>query len=297
MASIYADVGTVTSTSTPGNMVFGTTSIGATAASEKMRITPAGNVGIGTSSPGYLLHLRQNGNPDAWISATNSGTNSAGITLENEGQRNWSMFADRATGMLRIGCDFRAVTLATFTASGKVAFGGSTNPSECALVTIAPLTGNAFPAGIRSGGTVATDGTSRADYFQAITGTTAGATYSAVVGYQAQQGTLAGTVTTQIGFRADGSMTGGTNNCGFVGEIAAGTNRWNLFMSGTAANYLAGNVGIGTPSFGTSAATVIAIANGTAPTTSPTGVGQLYVEGGALKYRGSSGTVTTIANA
>lgn len=35
----------------------------------------------------------------------------------------------------------------------------------------------------------------------------------------------------------------------------------------------------------------------TAPTTDPTGGGILYVEAGALKYRGSSGTVTTIANA
>lgn len=58
-----------------------------------------------------------------------------------------------------------------------------------------------------------------------------------------------------------------------------------------------GNIGVNTTSFGTSAAGVISIANGTAPTTSPAGVGQLYVEGGALKFRGSSGTVTTIANA
>lgn len=58
-----------------------------------------------------------------------------------------------------------------------------------------------------------------------------------------------------------------------------------------------GNLGLGVSSFGTSAAKVIGIANGTAPTTSPAGMGQLYVEGGALKYRGSSGTVTTIANA
>jgi hypothetical protein len=35
----------------------------------------------------------------------------------------------------------------------------------------------------------------------------------------------------------------------------------------------------------------------TAPTTNPSGGGFLYCEGGALKYRGSSGTVTTIANA
>jgi hypothetical protein len=39
------------------------------------------------------------------------------------------------------------------------------------------------------------------------------------------------------------------------------------------------------------------IANGTAPAANPTGGGYLYVESGALKYRGSSGTVTTIANA
>jgi hypothetical protein len=58
-----------------------------------------------------------------------------------------------------------------------------------------------------------------------------------------------------------------------------------------------GNLGIGTASFGTSAVTVLGIANGTAPTSSPAGMGQLYVEAGALKYRGSSGTVTTIANA
>ena len=58
-----------------------------------------------------------------------------------------------------------------------------------------------------------------------------------------------------------------------------------------------GNVGIGVSTFGTSAAKVLGLANATAPSTSPAGMGQLYVEAGALKYRGSSGTVTTIANA
>lgn len=43
---------------------------------------------------------------------------------------------------------------------------------------------------------------------------------------------------------------------------------------------------------------VIALHNAaTAPTTNPSSGGVLYVESGALKYRGSSGTVTTIANA
>jgi hypothetical protein len=57
-----------------------------------------------------------------------------------------------------------------------------------------------------------------------------------------------------------------------------------------------GNLLVGLTTAGTTAAKTIQIANGTAPTGNVTG-GQLYVEAGALKYRGSSGTVTTIANA
>lgn len=56
------------------------------------------------------------------------------------------------------------------------------------------------------------------------------------------------------------------------------------------------NLGINGSSFG-SGSKVIFIANGTAPSGTPTGGGILYVESGALKYKGSSGTVTTIANA
>jgi hypothetical protein len=43
---------------------------------------------------------------------------------------------------------------------------------------------------------------------------------------------------------------------------------------------------------------VIGISNATTvPSTNPSGGGVLYVEAGALKYRGSSGTITTIAPA
>jgi len=67
----------------------------------------------------------------------------------------------------------------------------------------------------------------------------------------------------------------------------------NVFICQGGGNVSVGNV----TAFGTSAAAVLGLANATAPTTSPAGMGQLYVEAGALKYRGSSGTVTTIANA
>jgi len=59
-------------------------------------------------------------------------------------------------------------------------------------------------------------------------------------------------------------------------------------------NASSNNVGIGVSAWGSSANTVLGIADGTAPTTNPAGMGQIYVESGALKYRGSSGTVTTL---
>jgi hypothetical protein len=104
------------------------------------------------------------------------------------------------------------------------------------------------------------------------------------------------TVTNQRGF-STGSLSGATNNFGFYGDVASASGRWNLYMNGTANNYLAGNLLIGMTTVATSSAKTLHIGNGTAPTANPTAGGVLYVESGALKYRGSSGTVTTIANA
>jgi hypothetical protein len=59
-----------------------------------------------------------------------------------------------------------------------------------------------------------------------------------------------------------------------------------------------GNIGIRTTSQFGGGQGVMAIANATvAPSVNPAGGGILYVEDGALKYRGSNGTVTVIAPA
>jgi hypothetical protein len=90
--------------------------------------------------------------------------------------------------------------------------------------------------------------------------------------------TVTGAAVTDLGIRANANMWLSTNGATSCLMLDTG-----------------GNVGVGVSAFGTSAAKVIGIANGTAPSTSPASMGQLYVESGALKYRGSSGTVTTIA--
>jgi len=59
-----------------------------------------------------------------------------------------------------------------------------------------------------------------------------------------------------------------------------------------------GNIGFRTTSQFGGGHGVIAIANATVvPSVNPAGGGVLYVEDGALKYRGSKGTITTIAPA
>ena len=59
-----------------------------------------------------------------------------------------------------------------------------------------------------------------------------------------------------------------------------------------------GNIGIRTASQLGAEHGVIAIANATvAPSANPAGSGILYIENGALKYRGANGTVTVIAPA
>jgi hypothetical protein len=54
-----------------------------------------------------------------------------------------------------------------------------------------------------------------------------------------------GTGTNAYGFQVSSSLTGATNNYGFYGSLAAATGRWNLYMGGTAPNYLAGQLSIG----------------------------------------------------
>jgi hypothetical protein len=87
-------------------------------------------------------------------------------------------------------------------------------------------------------------------------------------------------------------------NDGYFGWLTAGTGTAGDAISFTQALTLSavGNLLLGGTSDPTSAAKAIVIYNGTAPTGNIAG-GTLYVEAGALKYRGSSGTVTTIANA
>lgn len=122
------------------------------------------------------------------------------------------------------------------------------------------------------------------------------------------------TITDIIGALDFRLQSGGTNQ---AVELQIGNSsssqQWKLAQQASSSPYLSlqygstltqrwdrsGNIGIGSLAISAGGgAGIIYIANAsTSPTTNPSNGGILYVESGALKFRGSSGTVTTIANA
>lgn len=142
---------------------------------------------------------------------------------------------------------------------------------------------------------------------QAITADTA-VTYPLLVGLfvpAASKG-AASTVQRQAGVYVAESAAGTDANAAVMIDAGSGTvaaGQWALYSGSARASMFKGdvrhdrNVRVVTDSTA-GAVGVVAIGNATTlPTGNPTSGGVLYAEGGALKWRGSSGTVTTIAPA
>ncbi len=60
--------------------------------------------------------------------------------------------------------------------------------------------------------------------------------------FQASQASIGAgsSISSQIGFLAENTLTGATNNYGFYSNIASGTGRWNFYANGTAENFFGG---------------------------------------------------------
>jgi hypothetical protein len=165
-----------------------------------------------------------------------------------------------------------------------VGVGGRALAREAATASVFGLD-YIFGAGSGASGTVTAVG-NRIQGFLTVAGVTLNAT-----AYQALQPTvIAGTLGGNDGFVVNALTSGATRRPFVDNGVGASTSNshGNRFRANT-------QFGSTTGAFGTGDG-VIGIANATTvPSTNPAGGGVLYAEGGALKWRGSGGTVTTIA--
>ena len=162
-----------------------------------------------------------------------------------------------------IGFSTNSTVRARIDASGNVGI-GATPGATVGLYLGKNITGGTTSYGVRLDGQVQSDVTGSANYFYTASNVAAGATVGTLYHYNTNQGTFTGAVTTQIGYNVASALTGGTNNYGFVGAIAAGSGCYNLYMTGTADNLLAGKLTITVPAATATALTVTGASSGTA---------------------------------
>jgi hypothetical protein len=140
-ASILSEVdGTSGVNDMPGRLVFSTTADGESSPTERMRINNAGNVGIGTTSPNYLLDCQKTGSQliRSRTNDTGSGTSTGGFLGEYLGGgggtntqiniaagNNYGLLSTLTNSPLLIGTN--GTEKLRIDASGRVLIGATTN--------------------------------------------------------------------------------------------------------------------------------------------------------------------------
>lgn len=120
-------------------------------------------------------------------------------------------------------------------------------------------------------------------------------TITALTDISIGQGGSGATVTTHTGISI-GSLTGTTTKA-IVSSTSSGTNKWNLYIDGTADNYLNGNVFIGGQATRatTQPTNTLSIYNGTAPVGAMTNGISLYSTAGELRVMDAAGNATLLS--
>ena len=141
------------------------------------------------------------------------------------------------------------ITLGSNTTISSGALGiGTSSLTQYGLRLAKNITGAVTSYGISSEGVIQSDAITNGWYYNSTASTAAASfTVGNIVHYFAQQGTFGAgsSVTRQYGIFIASNLIGATNNYGLYSDIPSGTNRWNLYMNGTASNYMAGKLLIG----------------------------------------------------
>lgn len=189
------------------------------------------NVGIGTITPASKLHVV------GQISAS----------LGSLANPSYSFIGDLNTGLYSPSADALAlvtngVNRLNISSGGDVNIGSGAGTNS--LIVNKSITGAEEVSGIRSSGQLQSSVITSGFFFRAVINQ-ANYAITSIIGYESQVGTINGTGTNLVNFRANANNAGFTNVYGFQSTIASGTNRYGAFFNGTAQNHFRGNVGIG----------------------------------------------------
>jgi hypothetical protein len=210
--------------------------------------TSGNGIGIGTTIPASnRLDIHTSSGINATFNGT--GTTDSALQLQSAGVGKWNIqnLYNAGANSFQVYDVLNSTARLTILNSGSLGI-GTNSLTGYNLRVSKNITGAIASYGIVSDGATQSDVTTSVDYFISLASTQATAfTLSSLTHFNANQGTIGSTsaVTNQYGFAVGSSLTGATNNYGFYGNIASGTNRWNIYMNGTANNYMAGSLGIG----------------------------------------------------
>ena len=250
---------------------------------EAARFTTAQRFGIGTTTPNNKIQVAGLINFNDTL--FNTGLGSSALLSITTGQNNTAVgyhalrSATDAFGNTAVG--YSALTSVTNTATYNTAVGHN------ALTTVTTASGNtAFGSQALAINTAANN---TAVGYGALS-SNSNATGNVAVGYNALTSTETGGTNTAVGFEAGYTNVTGTGSVfiGYhAGRLETASNKLYISNSNTATPLIGGdfstgyvnlfgNVGIKTSVFGTSAAGVLAIKNGTAPSTAPADTIQIF---------------------
>jgi hypothetical protein len=264
-AATALNIGAATGTLTVANTTLAAKALTATSIANSAltatRLVYSGTAGLEVDS----ANLTFNGTDLTVSGAVNAGSINA-TTLDLTNLEVTNIKAKDGTAAITIADSTGAVTVSSaFSTQGNTTLGDATTDT----VTVNGYMGvGGAPAASTSVyvGSTALSGTTQSGFHSNITGTSAAT--SNILGFYASPNTAASafTVSNLSGFRVDSAILGagstitnqhglyisnlttGTNNYGITSLVSSGTNKWNIYASGTAANYFAGSVGIGTSS-------------------------------------------------
>ncbi|WP_443938780.1 hypothetical protein [Pedobacter sp. MW01-1-1] len=138
--------------------------------------------------------------------------------------------------------------ISTIQTNGNIGLGIGPSSFKNMLIG-ATITGSSTAYNQQNIGVIQPSVTGMATYYSSLASTLSAAfNVNNIMHYQAEQGVFGAgsTVSNQYGFYVSPTLTGATNNFGFYGDLSAAPSRYNLYMAGSAQNYINGKVGIKT---------------------------------------------------